>query len=48
MNAKIKSSKKYRLAVWLFSPFIYMWAMLVLAKYLKAIAVAIDEEELWI
>ena len=46
MNAKMKRSKKYRIAMWLFSPLVFMLIMLVMAKYLKKLAIAIEEGNL--
>jgi len=48
MNIKNRNNKKFRFVVWMFSPFVYMWAMLVLAKTVKAAVIAVNERELWI
>ena len=48
MNAKPKLTRKSKFIVWFFSPFVYMWIILVLAKNLKADAIARNKEELWV
>jgi len=45
MNAKLKNNKKTKFIMWLFSPFLYMCIMLVLAKYLKAVAIAMSKTD---